>query len=87
MRALLIIVNIIILSFAIVAPWATMAAFKSSGRLAGWTMTWVTLIAHAYAWFMLGQNPEILFFFGPLFWGVRIYLHFCPIGAGRGGGD
>ena len=80
MRALLIIVNIIILSFAIVAPWATITAFKSSGRLAGWTMTWVTLIAHAYAWFMLGQNPEILFFFGPLFGGYEFICTFAPLG-------
>ena len=48
MYAIFVIVSLIVISFAIVAPWATITAFKSSGRWAGWTMTWATLVAHAY---------------------------------------
>lgn len=38
MYAIFVIVSLIVISFAIVAPWATITAFKSSGRWAGWTM-------------------------------------------------
>ena len=80
MNAILVIVNITLISFAIVAPWATIATFKSAGRLAGWTMTWATLVAHAYAWFALTQSPEMFFFFGPLFGGYEFICTLAPLG-------
>ena len=80
MYAIFVIVSLIVISFAIVAPWATITPSTSSGRRAGWTMTWATLAAHAYTWIALGQNPEILFFFAPLWGGYEFICSFAPLG-------
>ena len=76
----LILNNIILTAAAVVAPWATITAFKSSGRLAGWTMTWVTIVTHIYVWFVLGHSPELGFFFGPLWGGYEFICSFAPLG-------
>lgn len=75
-----VITTIVVVAFAVVAPWATITAFKSSGRWAGWTMTWATLVAHAYTWFALGQSPEFLFFFAPLWGGYEFICSLAPLG-------
>ena len=80
MYAIFVIVSLIVISFAIVAPWATITAFKSSGRWAVWTLRWATVGAHAYTWIALGQNPEILFFFAPLWGGYEFICSFAPLG-------
>lgn len=80
MSAIAIIVNIILVSFAVIAPWATISAFKASGRLAGWMMTWATLVAHVYVWFVLGHSPELGFFFGPLWGGYEFVCTLAPLG-------
>jgi len=35
---------------------------------------------HAYTWIALGQNPEILFFFAPLWGGYEFICSFAPLG-------
>jgi len=86
MYAIFVIVSLIVISFAIVAPWATITAFKSSGRWAGWTMTAgagggaPARPPTAYTWIALGQNPEILFFFAPLWGGYEFICTFAPLG-------
>lgn len=78
--ATIVVINILLVSFAVVAPWATISAFKSAGRGAGWLMAWATLVAHAYVWYILGSNPEIAFFFGPLFVGYEFVCTLAPLG-------
>ncbi len=80
MYAIFVIVSLIVISFAIVAPWATITAFKSSGRWAGWTMTWATLVAHAYTWLARGPNPAVLFFLAPRWGGDELIWSFAPLG-------
>lgn len=80
MYSMLVIVNIILVAFAVLAPWATITAFKSAGRLAGWTMVWATLVAHTYVWFLLGRNPEMCFFFLPIWGGYEFICSLAPLG-------
>ena len=80
MYAIFVIVSLIVISFAIVAPGGSITASKSSGRWAVCPMTWATLVAHAYTWIALGQNPEILFFFAPLWGGYEFICTFAPLG-------
>ena len=47
MSTIFVLVNLLVVSFAIVAPWATIEAF-AAGRSAGWLMTMATMISHAY---------------------------------------
>ena len=79
MNALFILINIIVLSFAVVGPWATITAFEA-GRATGWMMAFATVVSHAYTWYAMSQNSEILFFFGPLFGGYEFICTFAPLG-------
>ena len=45
MDTIFVIVNLLVASFAFVAPWATIEAFDA-GRLAGWMMTMATIVSH-----------------------------------------
>lgn len=80
MYSLFILINIIVLSFAVVGPWATITTFKSAGRLAGWIMAWATIIAHTYTWFALIQSSEMFFFFAPLWGGYEFICSLAPLG-------
>jgi len=80
MYAIFVIVSLIVISFAIVAPWATITAFKSSGRWAGWTMTWGAPFAPRPTMTPAGHDPEILFFFAPLWGGYEFICTFAPLG-------
>ena len=83
MNALFTIINIVLVPSAIVIPWTTIAAFDA-GRLAGWTMTFVTGISHAYVWFLLGQDTELLFSLSPALAGYEaICVMFIPLGIGE----
>ena len=68
MYAIFVIVSLIVISFAIVAPWATITAFKSSGRWAGWTMTWAAPVAPAHTWIAWAESRDSVLFRSPLGW-------------------
>ena len=81
MSAVFILVTIVLVSFAIVAPWATIEAF-ATGRLAGWQMVLVSFVSHAYVWYALSLNSEILFCLGPAWAAYEfVALSFAPLGV------
>ena len=81
MDTIFVIVNLLVASFAFVAPWATIEAF-SAGRLAGWLMTLTCIISHAYVWYALAQNSEILFCLGSAWAAYEfVCLWFAPLGV------
>lgn len=82
MSTIFVLVNLLIVSFAIVAPWATIEAF-AAGRSAGWLMTFATVISHAYVWYAMAQNTEILFCLGSMWAGYEFILSFIPMGIGE----
>ena len=66
MDTIFVIVNLLVASFAFVAPWATIEAFDA-GRLAGW---------------MMSLNPEILFCLGSAWAAYEfVCLWFAPLGV------
>lgn len=81
MSTIFVLVNLLVVSFAIVAPWATIEAF-AAGRSAGWLMTMATMISHAYVWYIMTWNSEILFCLSPVWAGYEfICLFFAPLGV------
>ena len=79
MSALLIVV---IVSVAIVAPWATIDAFRSS-RLAGWTATFVVVVAHVATWAIMAHSKEAAFFFAAPWAAYEFILTLIPMGIGE----
>lgn len=79
MYATFVLINLLLVPFAIVAPWATIEAF-SAGRLAGWLMTLTCVISHAYVWYALAQNSEILFCLGAPWGAYEFICTFAPLG-------
>ena len=67
------IIIIVVVSVAIVAPWATISAFESS-RLIGWTVTLVAMMAH---------SKEAAFFCAAPWAVYEIVLSFIPMGIGE----
>ena len=81
MYSLFILINIIVLSFAVVGPWATITAFEA-GRATGWLMTLTCVISHAYVWYALAHNSEILFCLGSAWAAYEfVCLWFAPLGV------
>ena len=80
MYATFVLINLLLVPFAIVAPWATIEAF-SAGRLAGWLMTLTCVISHAYVWYALAQNSEILFCLGAPWGAYEFICSFAPLGV------
>lgn len=79
MSALLV---VIVVSVAIAAPWATISAFESS-RLAGWTATFVAVMAHVATWCMMASSKEAMFFFAAPWAAYEFILSFIPMGIGE----
>ena len=80
MSTIFVLVNLLVVSFAIVAPWATIEAF-AAGRSAGWLMTMATMISHAYVWYIMTWNSEILFCLGAP-WGTYEFIcSLAPLGV------
>ena len=80
MDTIFVIVNLLVASFAFVAPWATIEAF-SAGRLAGWLMTLTCVISHAYVWYALAQNSEILFCLSAPWGAYEFICSLAPLGV------
>lgn len=79
MSALLIVV---IVSVAIVAPWATIDAFRSS-RLAGWTATFVVVVAHVATWAIMICSKEAAFLCAAPWAAYEFILSLIPMGIGE----
>ncbi|TWP26317.1 hypothetical protein EUA60_02515 [TM7 phylum sp. oral taxon 346] len=80
MYSLFILINIIVLSFAVVGPWATITAFEA-GRATGWLMTLTCVISHAYVWYALAHNSEILFCLGAPWGAYEFICSLAPLGV------
>ena len=81
MSTIFVLVNLLVVSFAIVAPWATIEAF-AAGRSAGWLMTMATIVSHVYTWYAMSLNPEILFCLGSAWAAYEfVCLWFAPLGV------
>ena len=81
MDTIFVIVNLLVASFAFVAPWATIEAFDA-GRLAGWMMTMATIVSHVYTWYAMSLNPEIRFCLGSAWAAYEfVCLWFAPLGV------
>ena len=77
------VINMMLITTALVAPLAIISAFENV-RFAGWTMTFVAGISHAYVWFLLGQDTELLFLLSPALAGYEaICVMFIPLGIGE----
>lgn len=74
--------NIVIITVAFVAPWATISAFESSRR-AGWTVTFVATMAHVATWAMIASNKEAAFFFAAPWAAYEFILLLIPMGIGE----
>lgn len=77
-----VLVIIIVVTTAIVAPWATISAFESS-RLIGWTVTFVATAAHVATWAMMASAKEVAFFCAAPWAAYEIVLSFIPMGIGE----
>mgnify|MGYP000849235192 FL=1 len=73
---------IVVVSVAIVAPWATISAFESS-RLIGWTVTLVAMMAHVATWAIMAHSKEAAFFCAAPWAVYEIVLSFIPMGIGE----
>ena len=76
------IVAIVIITAAIVVPWTTISAFESS-RLAGWTLTFLAIMAHVATWAMMITNKEAAFFFAAPWVVYELILSFIPMRIGE----
>lgn len=77
-----VLVVIIVVAVAIVVPWTTISAFESS-RLAGWTATFVAVMAHVATWCMMASSKEAMFFFAAPWAAYEFILSFIPMGIGE----
>lgn len=77
-----IVVAIVIITVAFVAPWATISAFESS-RLAGWTVTFVSVMAHVATWAMMTTDKEAMFLLAAPWAAYELVLSFIPMGIGE----
>ncbi len=77
-----VLVIIIVVTTAIVAPWATISAFESS-RLAGWTTTFVAVAAHVATWAAMASNKEAAFFCAAPWAAYEFILSLIPMGIGE----
>lgn len=75
-------IAIVIVSVAVVAPWATISAFESS-RLAGWTATFVSVMAHVATWAMMTTNKEAMFLLAAPWAAYEFILLLIPMGIGE----
>ena len=70
---------ILVVTIAIVAPWATISAFEAS-RLAGWTATFVAVAAHVTTWAIMAHSKEAMFFFAAPWAAYELVLSLIPMG-------
>ena len=64
---------VLVIAVAIVAPWVTIDAFESS-RLAGWSVTFVAMMAH---------SKEAMFFCAAPWAAYEFILTLIPMGIGE----
>ena len=76
------IVAIVIITTAIVVPWTTISAFERS-RLAGWTLTFLSIMAHVATWAMMTTNKEAAFFCAAPWAAYEFILTLIPMGIGE----
>ena len=68
-----IIIIVVIITAAFVVPWMTISAFEHS-RLAGWSVTFVAMMAH---------SKEAAFFFAAPWAAYEFILTLIPMGIGE----
>lgn len=76
------ILAILVVTVAIAAPWATISAFESS-RFAGWTVTFVAVMAHVATWCMMASSKEVAFFCAAPWAAYEFVLSLIPMGIGE----
>ena len=76
------IVAIVIITAAIVVPWTTISAFERS-RLAGWTLTFLSIMAHVATWAMMADSKEAMFLLAAPWAAYELVLSFIPMGIGE----
>ena len=73
---------VLVIAVAIVAPWVTIDAFESS-RLAGWSVTFVAMMAHVATWAIMAHSKEAMFFCAAPWAAYEFILTLIPMGIGE----